>query len=92
MDKFEDVRTKEGRKRRCNGANILADPIGKGFRICTIPASGSANLFNQSLERRVVGFAERTEEFRLGLIGGRMRFAEVVVIVCGNFTVHAHVA
>ena len=55
MDKFEDVCTKKGMKRCCNGSNILADPIGKGLRVPTIPASGTANLVNQGLEGRFIG-------------------------------------
>ena len=92
MDKLEDVCAKKGRKRCCNGANILADPIVKGLRVRTIPASGSANLVNQGLKGRVISIAERIEELRLGLHGRRVRFTEVVVIACSNLAVHSHVA
>ena len=70
VDKFEDMRTEEGRERSCDGADITADPIGKDLRICVVPSSGPAYLVHQGLERRVIGIAKGAEKFRLGFMGG----------------------
>ena len=92
MDKFEDMRTEEGRERSCDGADITADPIGKGLCIRVVPSSGPADLSHQGLERRVISIAKGAEKIRLGFMRGRGGVTEVVVVSCSDSPVHSHVA
>ena len=92
VDKLEDVRSEKGREWCRDGADVKADPIGKGLRVHAIPSTGSADLVDQGLEGRVISGADCIEEFRLGLQGGWVRVTEVVVVACGDLTVHGHVA
>ena len=92
MYEFEDVCAKKGRKRRCDGGNILTDPSGQVRCISAIPSTGAADLVNQSLMGRVISIAERGEDFFLGLQWGGRRATEVAVVLRGGFAMHGHVA
>ena len=92
VDKLEDVCSEKGREWCRDGADVKADPIGKGLRVHAIPATGSADLVDQGLEGRVISGADCIEEFRLRLEGVWVRVTEVVGVACGDLTVHGHVA